>query len=357
MAVYIIPIVVLYFFSYVKGKDIKKNIFIISCLYLAIISGIRFEVGTDYDVQISYYEWTVQGLTDSFLEPGFRYYIRFINRFFGDKDFFFLFASFFVMFAFAFAIVKFVDEEYRIMSLSLYITTTIFFATMNIERQYIAIGFLVFSLYFFKEKKYLFTILMYAIAISFHQSAVLFGIFYILYLLLNYGKNLKIMWIMNGMIIFSSVWMLFDFRPIIKKIARIVFLDKYVSYLDSSFFQTREMDSVFKCIIPLIIWFVIIYKYNALKEKESNIDYFIPCYFLYVFINNMFYGINVFIRMNMYFEWIIILLFPSLVSLGKDAMSRFSIKTTIMLYYLLLTVYGIFINNGHAVLPYQTIFQ
>ena len=357
MLVYITPIAILYISSYVKGERVKKYIFVFSCIYLAVVSGIRYMVGTDYNIQVSYYNWTLHGYTDNFLEPGFRKYIYSIDRFFGKIDWFFIIASIFVMFAFAFAISKFVNKKYRIVALAIYITSTVFFATMNIERQYIAIGFLIFSLYFLFQNKYIFTMIFYCLAISFHQSASVFLIYYILYFIARKIGIKKMLKIYELLIYISVFFLIVDIRPIIIKLSDLLPLGKYAGYLTSVFFQNREMDSMLKCIVPTILAIYIIEKFNNICIENEYIEYLFHGLFIYVLINNLFYGINIFLRVNMYFEWFMIVILPSVISTGKDAVSRASIKTILLTYFLLLTIYAIFINNGHSVLPYQTIFS
>lgn len=353
--VYAIPIAIVLLFSFVKECRSKRVVFYLLCGYLIIISGIRYYVGTDYGIQINYYNWTITHRAD-FLEPGFRTYINFIEEVFHSINAFFFLAAVFVTVAFGFGMIKFVKKEYRVISLALYILTTVFFATLNIERQYIAIGFLIYSVYFLVNKRYIPTMIMFLFAISFHQSAWCFGVAYILYFCMMRCNEEKLIKFMHIAFSFSLIWVLVDFRPIVTKLSFMLPLGKYMGYLNSRFFMTREMDSALKCIIPSVIWLVIANKYSFIKEKNKYVAFFFPCFFIYTIINNIFYGINVFFRVNLYFEWSIIFLFPLLIELGKDKISRFSIKVMLLGYYFALTVYAIFINNGHDVLPYQTIF-
>lgn len=357
MIVYIIPIAVLYLCSFVKGERLRKNVFLIMCLYLTLISGIRYMVGTDYDIQIKYYEWTVKGLTKDYLEFGFRIYILLIERIFHSVNAYFFISSVFVMGTFAFGIVKFLEKEYRILALALYVTSTIFFGTMNIERQYIAIGFLIISLYFLLQKKYIQMLLMFVFAVSFHNSAIVFLLYYALCFLYKFWNEKIIRKIYNIIVSISVMIVFIDIRPVILKISSVLPFGRYEGYLTSTFFENREKDSFFKCIFPMLLWILIMSRYQLIKNKNSIIDYLIHGLFLYIVINNMFYGINVFLRINMYFEWFIIFVFPLVVCIGKNAKDRFYIKVGLLGYYLALTVYAIFINNGHTVLPYQTIYN
>lgn len=354
--VYAIPIAIILLFSFVKECRTKSVVFYILCGYLILISGIRYYVGTDYGVQISYYNWTVNDLTAGFLEPGFRIYIKAVEGMFHSINAFFFLAAVFVMMAFGFGMNKFVKQEYRVVALALYILTTVFFATLNIERQYIAIGFLIYSVYFLVNRQYASTMIMFLLAVSFHQSALCFGLAYILYFCMIRCKEEKLTKLLHMGFMFSLIWVVVDFRPIITKFLSMLPLEKYMQYLNSRFFLTRDMDSAFKCIVPSVVWLIIVNKYAYLKEKNKYVTFLFPCYYIYLILNNMFYGINVFLRVNMYFEWSIIFLFPMLIELGKDKISRFSIKVMILGYYFALTVYAIFINNGHGVLPYRTMF-
>lgn len=360
MTIYITLIILLYLFTFIKFRrlGLQKFVYWFFISLMAVISGIRYDVGTDFGVQRNYYSWTVQGLTDGWLESGFRFYIRLIEKFFGNFQWFIFIASIFVVFSFGYAIYKHVEEKYWFFALALFVTSTIYFATMNLERQYIAIAFILHAFHCLRQKKYLWVVLFTALAYLFHSSALAFILFYVLCFFAGKMKKKNIYDIVNVVMIISLVGAVVDFRGIVLKVGTLIIPARYLGYLSSDFFMTRNWISLLKFILPDIIWFIWYFKQK--KEKSNDMTemhiVMLGCC-IWLVINNFFYGVNVIIRIGMYFEWFILLALPKLVAYGKDAKTRVSLRVLILTYYLALTVYSIFIMNGHGVIPYQTFFN
>jgi hypothetical protein len=327
---------------------------------LAVVSGIRFNVGTDFKIQIDYYNWTVLGLTDSFLEVGFRYYILFINYLFGDIRFFFFFASVFVVFTFGYSISKNVDKKYRFLVLGLFITTTIYFASMNAFRQYISISFLLIGFEHLKKRHfipYLTTILL---ACLFHQSAIVlipFSLFF-WWFTNNKGSPTTKYKLLNTLLIYSLALglleIIFEYRYALTGLASIFLPSKYDGYFYSIYFSNKKYDSIFKIIVPNCIWFFLYYKNKLISNRRSTLYTYIPSFFSYLVINNLLFGINVSIRIGWYFEPVILYIIPIIFECQILKRNKLLFKLGIMIYFFALTLVSIFILGGHSVVPYHS---
>ena len=355
MVVYLGIILVLYISSFVNFGKWTQKVYWFYVTLLSVISGIRYYVGTDFQVQINYYDWTVAGMTDGWLEAGFRTYINIIEKLFGEFQMFIFIASVFVVFSFGYGIYKNVEQKYLFFALALFVTSTIYFATMNLERQYIAIAFLVHAFEALKEKKYIRVVAFTLLAISFHSSAICFALFYILYWFTRIIKKRDVYTGINIMMLISVVGIVIDFRNLVRLVASYIIPDRYMGYLSSVFFTTKDWDSILKFIVPDIIWFVWFY-YQRRQEKKTDLHIYMLGVCLWLIINNFFYGVNVFLRIGMYFEWFLLYSIPQLVNIGKDAKTRASFKAAFLLYFLALTSYSILYQKGHGVIPYQTFF-
>lgn len=358
MVTYLVVITVLYISAFVNFGKLHKGFYWSMVFILAIISGIRYYVGTDFGVQINYYNWTLAGLTDGWLEPGFRWYIRTIDKLFGDFRMFIFVAAIFVIFCFGYGIYKNVSRKYQFFSLAIFVTSTIYFATMNLERQYIAISFLILSVESLKEKKYVRVVIFFLCAVSFHESAICFIAFYLLYMCLQKNSWREIIYkAFNAMLIIAVIAIFIDARKIISENGRFIIPAAYRGYLDSKFFLMKDWSSLLKMIVPLIIWFYLYYALDIRNSKDKRFDVYVPAYVLWLCVNVIFSGINVFIRIGMYFEYFILFLFPLIVERGVDRKSRMFIKVLFLGYFFALTSYSIFYGMGHGVMPYQTIFN
>lgn len=358
MYVYILIIIFIYFNSFVNFKQYTKHVYWAWVCILAIISGIRYYVGTDFQVQISYYNWTLAGTTSSWLEPGFRLYVRLIDRIFGDFQMYIFVAAIFVIFSFGYVIYTYLEQKYWFLGLSLFVTSTIYFATMNLERQYIAMAFLVLSIPFLERKHYLPVGILLLLAVSFHQSAICFLLYYFVYIWLNWKEGEHFtnrLHVLNLCVLFSIVGMIIDFRSIMVLIGMRILPSKYAGYLTSHFFLNKEWSSLFKYIVPDLLWIFVLGKTKNTKSRIVSL--FLPGYFLWILINSFFNGVNVMLRIGMYFEWMLLLIFPHIIQQGKNKKIRMQYKSFFLIYYLLLTCYSIFYGGGHGVVPYQTFFN
>lgn len=357
MVLYLILIGILYINSFINFGKWHKAFYWFMVVSLAVVSGVRYYVGTDFGIQKNYYDWTVAGLTDGWLEPGFRLYIRIIENYFGDFQAFIFIAAIFVVLSFGYAIYKNVEQKYQFFSLSLFVTTTIYFATMNIERQYIAIAFLIWSVEKLKEKKYIRTMLLFVFAVSFHESAIVFVLYYILYLCLQNKQWKKQVYKCINIVVIIVVASIFvDYRFILSKVSFLI-PSAHRSYLTSRFLWDKDWDSILKMLFPLLIWGYLYFIQDLKETIDENLKIFIPAYFFWISINVLFSGINLFIRLGMYFEYFILFLYPLIVDKGKDEKIRFGLKLFFLGYYFALTSYSIFYNLGHGVIPYQTFFN
>ena len=356
MAVYLGIILILYVSAFVNYGKKTKQVYWAYVAALAVISGIRYYVGTDYGIQVNYYNWTVEGWTKDWLEVGFRAYINVVDRVFGSFQMFIFIASVFVVFSFGYGIYKNVEEKYWFFTLGLFVTSTIYFATMNLERQYIAIAFLIHAFERLKSARYIQTAALTLLAISFHSSAICFLAFYLVYLGSRIIKKKDIYAGLNILMMISVAGIVVDIRSFIKLIADYIIPERYMGYLSSRFFVARDWDSVLKFIVPNIIWFLWFF-WQRNEEKKTPMHTYMIGFCIWLVINNFFYGVNVFLRIGMYFEWFLLYAIPQIVDMGRDAKTRASFKAGFLLYFLALTSYSILYQKGHGVLPYQTFFS
>ena len=178
---------------------------------------------------------------------------------------------------------------------------------------------------------------------------------------MNDKKKANIVRILNITVFVSIIFMFIDLRPFAETLINII-PARYVGYLTNeyfrdSFFETRNASAMLKCIVPTILWFFTYYNRSKLEKKFQHIDLYLIGWAIYVIINNMFYGINVFIRVYMLFEYFSIYIVPIAISAFNKKSNRRIATAFVIVYYITLTSYSIFYKNGSGVIPYSTFLQ
>ncbi len=356
MIIYILLIGLCLFGQFFVNSKNKKYYFEILVLLCTMVSAFRFQVGQDYQHVTDVYNWIANGY-DVYVEFGYKLMneiILFIP-FFNEKILYII-TSFFIIIMFGIFIKRTVSKEYWLLSLFLFITTGIYFASMNLVRQYMAIAICLLAILKLDRAKNIQFVILTFIAITFHTSALIMFAFALFYILLKKTNSTTIMWIIYSL---SLVFIIIDLRQLIEFFSFLI-PDRWKWYLDSNFLNDRNTSAIVKQLIPNIIVVYSIVKNKELKKHYDKFDISFALIFMSTIITNCFYGILVLLRLSNYFDFgfliIIPIIFDYLVKYDKKIkLSKFYI-ISIIVYYLLLTVMTIFIMNGHGVMPYKTIF-
>lgn len=361
MLIYIGIISVLYVLSFAKIKH-KKFAYWICVSVLAIVSGIRYEVGADWGMYVNEYEKMFQGHASREFEG---LYLLLEKIFCGmgySNAYAMLFGiAVFTVFVFARTIEKNVEEKYWFFSLALFVTTVTYFATMNAVRQFLAIAVLLLGLKKLQEEKYWQYFIFIIIASFFQSIALVLAIFVgLLFLLKRCRGNPYV--IMQIFFLFSLTGLFIDYTSMARSLIQTLLpatsrFQGYISIssgLYYSFFVSRNYSAIFKTVFPNIMWICIFIRRDQIPLPKNIKEIYFTAFLMFLFFNNLFYGINIFIRLGYLFEYYILFLFPAFLASFQDARKRFIGKVCILGYYLVLTSYGVFWQKGQGVLPYQT---
>ncbi len=370
MAVYITLMAVTFILMMFDGIiKHKKWIFLGLCLIFTLVSVIRYDVGTDYiNTYVRVFGWLKAGLKYNY-EPIFLWFNKFIIQHNGSAELMISICAAVTIPLFFHFIRNNVEQRYWLLAVYLFLVSTIYFATMNLVRQYLALTILLLGFDSLKQNQYLRYSIYVVIAFLIHTSAVMgflfLGVYYI-YSNKIWNKAYNTIFVIFYSV---SVFCLFvDLRNVVSIIGFII-PSRYVGYLTSNLMAARNYSAILKQIVPNLIMFWMIKDIDGLKNKYPHFELCYVGWILYVIITNLFYGINMFIRLGYYFDYLIILIAPMLISYYKDNLYHFSYKNirmrgfnkvvaiTIVAYYTALTVYSIFLKGGHNVVPYRTIFS
>ena len=360
----LITISLVLFIYFFKNTNTKKShiFFYILCLVFTVISAIRYNVGTDYiNPYANVLLWLKNGAIYNY-ELLFLWLNKIIIFFNVNVVTLMMICSAITIPLFFNFIKNNVSEKYWFYSVFLFIASTIYFATMNVVRQYLAISILLFGYEFIKEKKYFRYAICCLVAINIHTSSLIAILVSVLYILIRNKKYDKLMFIVY---LSTIIFMFIDIRNFVKILEPII-PNRYVSYLNSHFFMDRNISAIFKTIIPNIIFLIMYFKQENIRKSNKMFNYLIFMWFTYVCISNCFYGINVFIRLGWYFEYYLLLIISMLLEYFEKndfEIMNYKIKNfsklmffIITVYFIFLVIYSIYLKGGHGVLPYQTFF-
>lgn len=358
MIVYSIPMILCLIFHFIKIDEKKRNKaynFIIILLFF--ISAIRYNVGQDYKHWVDVYTWIEKGYPGGgYVEIGYRYLNIIIQKIpFLNVYFLYAITSAFIIFCIGYVIKKNVDTKYWFISVFIFIGSGIFFATLNLVRQYIAIIIILLGLPFLVDKKYIKFCIMIVLGGLFHTSSFIMLPFMIFYMIFHDYKNHKVLTIIY---IFSLLFIVIDIRQIMGALSFII-PERWKWYLESEFLTNRNYSAVVKQLVPnLLLIFAMLNRKKVIENNEKNNMYILMLY-INVIITNCFYGVLVLLRFSYFFDISLVFIIPLILEILKDYDPK--IRTlgniTILGYYILLTVVTIFLMNGHGVMPYKTLFS
>ena len=362
MGLYLGLIAALYLFSLTKGYN-RQAVFNFMMFLLALVSGLRYQTGTDYGNFVGVFRNFISG-KKVYTEIGYNFYMYLVNALFGANTLvLYLGQALLIVWSFARFIRKNVLKEYWLYAGSLFVTSTIFFQTMNTSRQYVSIAFLLIAFDYGKERKMGRFVLFSLIALTFHLSSIIcVAVFLFLFLFINKRKDQdRIMRLLNTLVLISIILGVIDVRNIFAGAAgllsRISFFRRFLTYLSSTFFLARNGNSRLKFIIPNFVWFYIYSHYKRFKQTKKEIpymDYYFILFAIYLIIENCFSGINVFIRIAIQFEVFLLPVIPICIKSASKA-NRGLLYIFFLLYFLALTVYSIFLQGGTGTVPYRCI--
>lgn len=342
-------------FHLIKLED-KKNkiVYDILIVFLFLISAFRYNVGQDYKHWIEIYNWLKDGVTSGgYVEIGYRYLNIIIQKIpFLNEYFLFIITSAFIIFGFGYAIRKNVEPQYWFVSIFIFIGSGIFFASLNLVRQYIAVVIILMGLPLLKGKRYILFCMTIALATLFHTSSIIMLPFMIFYIIFNnkYTKSLTVIYSI------SLIFLIIDIRQMIG-IFNFIIPKRWIWYLESEFLTAKNYSAIVKQLVPnLLLIFTLIKRKEIIENK---CDLYMLMLYIDVIITNCFYGVLVLLRFSYFFDMALIFIIPTILKLLKDYNKKINIIGNIAIwgYYTLLTVVTIFIMNGHGVMPYQTLLS
>lgn len=355
MSVYVTTIILSVFFAYTfshsvfRGREIPKWIVvIITALPAILVTGLRYQVGSDY--------WMYRY---AFLNPdnvNVRHNFEILNRlffkavaYFGGSYYVAVFIVSVIFFVLAYVEI-FHDSSMPWLSTFMLFGMLFFFMYMNAERQMVAISILMFSLRFLEKKKYLSFIVCLAIATCIHRSSLLF--IFVLFLF-HVDINFKVIFGLTPVIFILSA---FSGR-IINAIAGLLRYEYYV--------QATGLTISFRFIVGILCQLIItvlacyVYGLSDSDENQAKFRLFfnMQVLTLWTYAFSGFISGNEIARIRYMFSMPGIIFVPMVLKRIPERILKLLFGAAVVAYGILNIYFLIYINNEQQTLPYQTIFS
>lgn len=334
MAIYILNLVVVSVCGYLaeatkqyddKLKKYKyKFLFVlIATLSLILISGFRYKVGTDFNTYSDYIVYFDNHPVSIFNEGGFFLLLNILMGVTKNPQLFFMITSIIINIFVVIFLVKHSDNIF--LSLYFYITTFMYYLTMNGIRQYIASVIIMLGFKYLLSgnlKKYCMYVF---VAFLFHTTAI--GMIPIYFLV---RKRTDGVW--NIIIFFFAVMVMLFYADFIE------ILFEFLKNTRFAYYKEIFLDGSGANPIRIVVWMapvilIFMYKDRARRIFGEKVDIVINlCYlgaiFMLLATKQVFFA-----RMCMYFDGYYLLLIPKICSMFDDKTNKF-MTTVIMIAYL-----------------------
>lgn len=323
----------------------QKKYIILSLLPIITISGFRYDVGTDY--MFRYYpdfKSIQNGIIPYNLEIGYLLLVRICLLLSNNFQLVMLATSAFIYGIIYYIIIK--KSVSKEISIIIFLLGGFYFDSLNIIRQYMAIVLLLLCFYKLAEDKVKYSLLYLAMAITLHNTALIFVFIYIPYILKFNIKNIRNILVL-GLIA----------TPICKPTMNILLRNtRFKVYFegDLSYYTQGDLQLVL-CFLNVIIFLVLIYIIKSDKKIiEDNTA------ILFLFAQSMAVLLNIFtgfmfiaFRFTYMFSILQVFAVPYFIGQIHDQKIKKKMYIIVMLVYIICLTYLVILNNGNEVLPYR----
>ena len=330
-----------------RNKFLRRICVALAILVPTVLSGLRYNVGTDYKNYFIGFLNIQNGIPSRF-EIGFQYLNKLLSFVgFGPQSIYF--ASTLIMMCFIYKAIY--DQRSDLdVGVSMAIFMMVFFqSSFNITRCMIAVAICLYNLKHIRNGKLIPFLIFSCLALSFHLSAI---VFFPLYFLRNYALNSQKK-MQRILLYFFTAILITYFSSILKLLLSYLdlnYLSYYAVYMEE---VTILTGSVFKRIIfyfPIILPVLFIGK----EDKETNT---FSLYFFIVVIGFIIEIFSVFLsiyvnRITNYFLISIVFLLPTYKKIfSRNCIANLGLWGWVTAYWVF--IYFVFENN--ETIPYQWI--
>lgn len=372
MTIYIFSLLIFIFLSivlkaYYEINQRKSQILIIFTFIVifGVLAGIRhFEVGTDTKLYSSLFlssgmNSTWENIATS-KYPVYDLYSSVLYRVNDNPQIMIFVNSLIIICSVGYSVKKLSLQPYT--SCILYITLYFYFNSMNISRQYIAMGLLLIGVTFLLDNKIKHYFIIYVLAVLVHSTAIFGIVFYLLYRIKWTSKKFVILVILGGIL-----------PSILDKLLQLYvsFFPYYEMYGNTqsatdNITSQSEGNKILLSLFYLVFLIIGLYIRNR-KEiiDQKKFDFLNAIVLMGVLIGIIFYKNILISRVEMYFTIFMIIYIPETIEnfnliYLKNIQTRKKIKFLIYFTVILISMIPMFfqLNKGiSGVIPYKFFFD
>lgn len=320
---------------------VRYTLFTLAWLPAVLISAVRFEVGTDYgEVYWLGYLGVVKHSEDPLIARNYVPICQFLNLFSRSPVLFFCLSSFLIIFS-VFWYIRQTSEMITLPVLFFFIAG-LFFDSLNVVRQYMAIAVWLFAYPFMRGRKPVPYLLISAIAILLHPSAAVLLPFYFLCEVRLKRRRILV----SGLVLIVGCAMACWVLPKV-----LIYIPKYNSYADLS--PDPELAGT---VFAVMITAAVILLFKRLPEN-THTYYLLWSLLMYDSVVFLSYFLPQMGRVMLYFEIpVFVNLVPKLLEVLPRPKRIMATGLTVALF-LSSTIYMNYYLDHADVFPYHTIFE
>ena len=263
-----------------KQKILAFLLIGLSIFILSFLAGVRNdEVGKDIGIYVTpAFEWAQELKFEDFIikgdfEIGYKLFVYIFTQVFNNKHFI-LFAMQAIV-STAVYIFAYKNKEKVSMTLLILTFLMVFYNdTLTMMRQTIAMSFLLISIITFKEKKYIKTLILYVLAILFHNTSIIAILTYIIIAIDNTTKiNKRSKFFINAMLLIGFYACAFLYQDILYMFTYDIPIlpEKFYGYLSSSYYNQNGLSISKANLMFRAIWIFIAFCISQItKEQETK---------------------------------------------------------------------------------------
>lgn len=352
MIIYIIILILVLLTNIFNPKKVNR-IDLLFFLFLALISGFRYGVGTDFFEYVHYFHSIEQGNT-TIAEPGFVFLANIISSSNFNSQLLFLVLSTLTM-IFLYKGLKFYTEEDYHYKPVLYILMLIhvFFPSLNVVRQILAAVIVLYASRYIVNRSFLKFVLWIFVASLFHSSSIIFIALY--FIVLKNFRRVSLITILVLSLVLANFGVINIVLEYISLNLNFLDFTGYIQrYLNSSY-NAREINFGIVFYINLIVLILyILIKDRLIINKKGLIAFNL----FYFYIISYILAIDAYVlsRFNYYFG---IYMAISISKFGYlfEYNSRRVVEYILLILYSLLFFYIILFQPIHDIVPYDYNFE
>lgn len=310
----------------------------LAMILLVLFIGLRYNVGVDYEN----YQRIYENIYETLIEPLFwliNVSVDWLSL--GVWGVMLLCAAIMIYFLH----LTFLRTPFYVFSLFLFLMQG-YDTSVNVVRQAVAMAIFIYSLRYIVERSFFRYLLLILLAASFHISALFLVPLYCV-------ARVRIKTVLYPFI-FTVVWIISQFNIFHNVLLWLIGLSPYGNYVLKGYYLNQtKVNSGLGFLFDNIVGLAVMLGAHPFFKKYPQFRVYFNIYFLYLLTKNLFFNVEIFARIVLYFQWSLFIVLPLFIVSVYNYRSRGVVTAVFCLAYMLLFYMGI--SNEMYKLDYKLI--